>query len=131
MFKGGDEMNSPISGANGHDSEDDIARLLAAEEAEIQDAGFSTRVRQEVGRTSHVRRLTLYCAGMLGFGVATGSVSGAVSNSPAFAQWVASFNSFLTPHLPAALEMDPLPLAVGLAAACVMAISVVYAAQGR
>lgn len=131
MFHGGDEMSGSASGPFGHDGDDVLADMLAAEEADIRDSGFSARVEGEIARVSTARRLTLYSAGMLGFGVAAGSISSAVSNSPAFVRWLDSFAAFMTPHLPTDAGISPLPLAIALVVGGVMAVSVALAAQGR
>lgn len=108
MFEGGAEMPEP-----GYEREDELERLLAAEEAAIADGGFSARVVQAASRTGSGRKLTLYGAGMIGFGVAAGSLSEAAAESETFAAWVEQGRRFLdTPQLPAALQVGDTGLIV-------------------
>jgi hypothetical protein len=98
MFEGGYDMSE--SGK----THDDLETLLAAEEAAIADAGFSTRVMASTRRAHAGRRVTLYAAGMIGFGVAAGSLSEAASRSQAFQAWAAEARRLLqAPDIPEAL----------------------------
>lgn len=71
----------------------DLEALLAAEEAAIKDDGFSKRVVAEAGRSRGVRKVTLYGAGMVGFGIAAGSIVNAAQDMPSWTGWLTRVNT--------------------------------------
>ncbi|MBI1361854.1 MAG: hypothetical protein GC155_16380 [Alphaproteobacteria bacterium] len=61
---------------------DDLARLMAAEEAEIRDDGFSDRVIDSVRRRAGVRQAVVFGSGLAGLGFAVGSLPALVRLLP-------------------------------------------------
>lgn len=60
----------------------DIEALLAADEASIPDDGFSRRVAAGMDASPGLRRVTIYGAGLMGFGFAVGSLPALVKALP-------------------------------------------------
>ncbi len=75
MFEERSDMNSDPS-------QPDLEGLLAADEASIQDGGFSTRVVTAMDASPGLRRVTIYGAGLMGFGFALGSLPALVKALP-------------------------------------------------
>ena len=75
MFEERSDMNSDPS-------QPDLEGLLAADEASIQDDGFSTRVVTAMDASPGLRRVTIYGAGLMGFGFAIGSLPALVKALP-------------------------------------------------
>ena len=67
---------------NSEPSQPDLEALLAAEEASIRDDGFSTHVSAKMDAFSGARRVTIYGAGLMGFGFAAGSLPALVRALP-------------------------------------------------
>lgn len=132
MFEGGDRMSGGFSGTGPDDSGDELARLLAADEAAISDDGFSARVMSQARVTRRNRNVALYGAGMIGFGVAAGSISEAASRSPWLKAWVAEMDAFLAaPQLPSVLDSGPAGIVVIAMLAGITCSFVAFAAQPR
>lgn len=132
MFEGGHDMSGPNHDPERREPEDGLERLFAAEEALIADAGFSARVVEATKAANHGRRLTLYGAGMIGFGIAAGSLSEAASRSETFSAWVGEARRFMeAPQVPQGFEMGDAGL-IFLAGAIGLVFSVVaLVAQAR
>jgi hypothetical protein len=64
------DKDRPMSGP-----EDNLEKLLAADEAAIKDDGFSARVMQDVKVTREWRKPAIYGAGAIGAGFAVGGIS--------------------------------------------------------
>ena len=75
MFEERSDMNSDPS-------QPDLEGRLAADEASIQDDGFSTRVVTAMDASPGLRRVTIYGAGLMGFGFAIGSLPALVKALP-------------------------------------------------
>ena len=75
MFEERSDMNSDPS-------QPDLEGRLAADEAAIQDDGFSTRVVTAMDTSPGLRRVTIYGAGLMGFGFAVGSLPDLVKALP-------------------------------------------------
>ena len=67
---------------NGEPSQPDLEALLAAEEASIRDDGFSKQVIAAMDAAPGLRRITIYGAGLMGFGFAVGSLPALVRALP-------------------------------------------------
>lgn len=101
----------------------DLERLLAEEEAAIRDDGFSKRVEQQAGRMRGVRRATLYGFGMVGFGIAVGSI---VEVAPQFAgvgKWISALNTTVATDLQRASEVGAMVQGGGVPMLAVLAIA--------
>ncbi|MEP7210203.1 MAG: hypothetical protein ABI740_05140 [Alphaproteobacteria bacterium] len=75
MFEERTDMNSDPS-------EPDLDAIFAADEASIQDDGFSRRVIACMPPPSSLRRVTIYGAGLMGFGFAVASLPALVKALP-------------------------------------------------
>jgi hypothetical protein len=60
----------------------DLEALLVADEASISDDGFSQRVAAGMTPSSSFRQVTIYGAGLMGFGFAVGSIPALVKALP-------------------------------------------------
>jgi hypothetical protein len=54
--------------------EDELERLLAAEEQAIRDDGFSGRVAERAGKGTALRQFAIYGSGLVGLGFAVGGI---------------------------------------------------------
>jgi hypothetical protein len=127
MFEGGDTMSEPR-----RDMDDDIERLLAAEEAAIADEGFSARVVEATQKSGANRRLTLYGAGMAGFGIAAGSISEAAARSPTLSMWASEAKEFLdAPIIPSAFSIGDVGLIAVAGAVGLIFSAIALIAQAR
>lgn len=114
----------------------DLERLLAEDEAAIRDDGFSKRVADEVGRSKGVRTVTLYGAGMVGFGIAVGSM---VEFFPRdLTNWFGEVNATVTTDLGRVSQVGEMlqgggvPMLAALAIAGGLLFSIIaVATQGR
>jgi hypothetical protein len=68
--------------------EDELARLLAAEEQAIGDDGFSERVAARAGKATILRQFAIYGSGLAGLGFAVGGVVELSPYLPDFTLWV-------------------------------------------
>ena len=67
---------------SGEPSRPDLEALLAAEEASIRDNGFSKHVIAAMDASPGLRRVTIYGAGLMGFGFAVGSLPALIKALP-------------------------------------------------
>ena len=67
--------------------EDELERLLAAEERAIRDDGFSERVAERAGRGAALRQFAIYGSGLAGLGFAVGGIVELSPYLPNFAGW--------------------------------------------
>jgi hypothetical protein len=68
--------------------EDQIERLLAAEEADIGDNGFTQRVLDRAGNDLVRRKTVIYGAGLAGLGFALGGIVEMSSHLPNLSGWL-------------------------------------------
>jgi hypothetical protein len=67
--------------------EDQLERLLAAEEQAIRDDGFSERVAERAGKGATLRQFAIYGSGLAGLGFAVGGIAELSPYLPNFAGW--------------------------------------------
>jgi hypothetical protein len=63
--------------------EDELERIFAADEAAIEDDGFTRRVMEQAGPARPWRRAVIFGAGFAGFGFAIGGIVEVTSKLPA------------------------------------------------
>ena len=68
--------------------EDELERLLAAEEQAIRDDGFSERVAEQAGKGTTLRQFAIYGSGLAGLGFAVGGIVELSPYLPDFTLWV-------------------------------------------
>jgi hypothetical protein len=77
--------------------EDDLERMFAAEEAAIQDNGFTQRVMEHSGKIAARRRTAIYGAGIAGFGFAIGGITEMAPHLPKVSGWLDGVTNVIAP----------------------------------